>query len=215
MKYLLVLQIGNEGMIQSIFTNNSPSNPNSHPFPAWNAPVRILGDLQKFCNHIHLNYPSKSKILPTFPNIALADSKISVTSSHRFPITLQAPRLHSSEDWGIQMDSEIPGDFQHPAPHRAARHRAAPGGHIHLHLLRQQVQGRSQGTNDDLSMVGEMAKTRRWSKFGEICGKSMGNLWEIYGESWNLWEIHMGKSTWEIHMGNQWKIYRKSLGNDG
>ena len=36
---LLVLQIGNEGMIHFIVINDHPIPPATHPFPAWNAPV--------------------------------------------------------------------------------------------------------------------------------------------------------------------------------
>ena len=39
---LLVLNAGNEGMTHYISINKSSSNPRSHPFPAWNAPVRVL-----------------------------------------------------------------------------------------------------------------------------------------------------------------------------
>ena len=42
-------------------------------------------------------------------------------------------------------------------------------------------------------------------KWGKICGKSWGNLWDIYG---NLWDIY--GNLWEIYgtsMGHLWEIY--------
>ena len=43
--FLLVLNAGNEGMIHFIVIDDNPSNPHSHPFPAWSAPVRFFKEI--------------------------------------------------------------------------------------------------------------------------------------------------------------------------
>ena len=62
---LLVLHIGNEGMIHVIITNDNPSNPPAtHPFPAWNAPVRLISGWWFGCHEFYFPIHIGNLIIP-------------------------------------------------------------------------------------------------------------------------------------------------------